>query len=84
VARQPSWETVARALGERMSYRDFCEAHPASDPDVDGCPFCKDRAAYQMFADKAGIQPPSPYTGPTLDVLTGRTSPGFTSSRGDA
>lgn len=49
--QQPSWERVARVLGERMHHHAVCEEHPLETAD-EQCPFCADRAAYLMFRRK--------------------------------
>ncbi len=53
--REPSWEAVAGALADRMFFHSNCETHPENDPDP-SCPFCKDRAAYQVWQRKSGLR----------------------------
>lgn len=49
MAKPPSWETVARALGEQMEAHAFCNEHRKI---TEGCPACDDLAAYQMYRAK--------------------------------
>lgn len=57
-----TWKQVAETLASRLYWSD-CTDHPASTPDLDGCPFCKDRAAYALYVAKVGrdpwVMPPS-------------------------
>lgn len=54
-AKNPSWREVAEALGERMQHHRYCD-HPLAEADPDNCPYCADRAAFNLFAAKAGWQ----------------------------
>jgi hypothetical protein len=56
VTRPPSWRAVARVLGERMYHqaegaRDDHD-HGRAEADPDNCPFCADRAAYDLYVRK--------------------------------
>lgn len=46
-----SWQAVARKLAARMRHHAECSDHDSADPDPD-CPFCSDRAAYELFVAK--------------------------------
>lgn len=60
MARPPSWQAVAAALAHRMAHHARCPQHPAADAVPDDCPWCADRAAYQLYLDKAGLDWPKP------------------------
>ena len=49
-----AWRRVAEILAERMANHAYCSAHTFSAPGRD-CPFCADRAAYQIYLDKGGF-----------------------------
>lgn len=50
--RQPTWQEVAHALGQRLSYA-ACSVHRDDELEPERCPFCADRAAYLMYRAKA-------------------------------
>jgi hypothetical protein len=54
VAREPSWQTVAAALADRMQHQAHCGYHRETEADPDCAP-CRDRAAFRMWQQKAGI-----------------------------
>jgi hypothetical protein len=66
MSHEPSWRRVAEILAERLEHaaraagsispygigdRPGC-THSESEADPDNCPFCADRAAFQVFQDK--------------------------------
>ncbi len=66
--RLPSWREIANVLAERLQHpagaagsasphdigdRAGCP-HSAAEADPENCPFCADRAAYQLWQRKAG------------------------------
>jgi hypothetical protein len=60
-----TWRAVAMALGNAMRNHQYCEDHPASEPEP-SCPFCADRAVYarfKAFAEKNGATFPDPMAG---------------------
>jgi hypothetical protein len=61
--RLPSWRDLAGILAERVYHNAECRAHPDESEPGDGCPFCKDRAAYRLWERKSGKthrDPPGP------------------------
>lgn len=44
-----SWEKVAHALASRMYHQAHCRDHAEN---TEGCPFCDDRAAYELYEAK--------------------------------
>lgn len=67
MSREPSWRTVAETLAARLRYAAQAAgsasphypgenvagcSHSAEEADPDNCPFCADRAAFQVFQDK--------------------------------
>lgn len=79
MTRPLSWQAIARQLAMQLSVHAFCGQHPADSPDA-GCPFCADRAAYQLYLDKGGrdyrpVPPPGAVSIPLSEVAdrwTGR------------
>jgi hypothetical protein len=67
MSREPSWRRVAEILAERLSHSapragsvsplDITEAdgcrHSEAEAVPEACPFCADRAAFQVFQAKA-------------------------------
>lgn len=51
-----TWRQVAEILAERLAHQAAAAGeecpHPAAKADPDNCPFCADRAAYQIFQRK--------------------------------
>lgn len=69
MAREPSWQTVAAALADRMQHQAHCARHGESNVDPD-CASCRDRSAYRMWQRKAGIDPHHRQAqGESIDVL---------------
>jgi hypothetical protein len=48
------WMMVARALAMRLENHAFCGDHPRVAAKPDNCPFCADRAAYDMWVEAMG------------------------------
>lgn len=48
-----TWRELAVLLGGRMRNHAYCEHHPRGKPEPD-CPYCEDRAAFDVYAAKAG------------------------------
>ena len=48
---RPSWEAIANRLAARL-VDAVCDDHRARDAD---CPFCSDVAAWEAWADRAGV-----------------------------
>ena len=60
-----SWKSIAMALGNAMVNHQYCDDHPAANPEPD-CPFCQDRAVYRRFrafAGNNGVSFPDPLKG---------------------
>lgn len=49
VVQPLSWKTVARQLALRMQHHAYCPDHSRDEEDLDNCPFCNDRWAYELF-----------------------------------
>lgn len=50
----PSWQAVARRLGDRLASHAFvCESHPSQNGDPLECPFCADTEVYRLYLRKA-------------------------------
>jgi hypothetical protein len=69
VAKEPTWRELADMLAERLSHHANCEnGHTEIEPE--NCPFCRDRAVYQLWEAKSGrTHREPPYTGEVVDVL---------------
>lgn len=66
MTRDPSWREVARVLAERVEIAAGAAgsisphdnrpgagcSHPTAEADPDNCPFCADRAAFQLYERK--------------------------------
>jgi hypothetical protein len=66
MSHEPSWRKVAEVLAERLRHAapragsvsplDITEAdgcrHSEAEADPDNCPFCADRAAFQVYQRK--------------------------------
>lgn len=48
------WRVIAGILAERVYHNAECATHPDESKPGDGCPFCKDRAAYRLWERKSG------------------------------
>jgi hypothetical protein len=59
-SREPSWQTVARILAERMENHAHCAFHSLTRAVPDDCPFCADREAYRIWTAKARYVQPAP------------------------
>lgn len=60
-----SWKSIAIALGNAMVNHQYCEDHPAANPEP-SCPFCQDRAIYRRFrafAEHHGVRFPDSLKG---------------------
>jgi hypothetical protein len=69
-----NWKQVAQQLAIQMSSHAQCDQHPASDPDAE-CPFCADRAAYQVWLNAGGrdFSPVLPKTSVSIAELMRRS-----------
>lgn len=52
--KAPSWREIAKILAARVENYAHCAVHDLAHADPASCPFCDDRAAYQMYQRKAG------------------------------
>lgn len=47
--RRKSWKAVAEILAHRVRNYAYDHGHPTP---VDGCPFCQDVAAYEVYLER--------------------------------
>jgi hypothetical protein len=74
MGRQPSWREVADQLASRLENHAYCDEHPTVRPD-DTCPFCRDRAAFQVWEAKSSATPNRTETAMKSNRLAGHMLP---------
>ena len=52
--RKPTWQQLARHLGERMRHYAFCPHHGPGERNPADCPFCADWVAFEQYQRKIG------------------------------